>query len=57
MGGGSSRRSAGVKGFVNLSEIHGETRDPWDRQPPAFGRLLSGRDVQAGKNQLKLTVT
>ena len=43
-------------GFVNSSEIHGETRDPSVRKPPVFGRLVSGRDVQAGKNQLKLTV-
>ena len=44
------------RGFVNLSALHCETRDLYDRKPPAFGRLLFGRDVQAGKNQLKLTV-
>ena len=34
----------------------GASVPPRDRRPAVFGRLLSGRDVQAGKNQLKLTV-
>ena len=37
-------------GIVNLSEIHGETRDPWDRRPPVLGRLLPRREVRMGKN-------
>ncbi len=36
-------------GFVDLSAIHAETRDPWDRQPSVFRRLLSGRDVQRAR--------